>query len=122
MKINILGTPYEIIVKRYDDEESFKRRNIYGFCDGYAKEIVICDASSYPEWEHESAETLIPYQKITLRHEIIHAFLFESGLAQNSGDADAWAMNEEMVDWFARQGLKIYAAWREAGALPDADA
>jgi hypothetical protein len=28
-----------------------------------------------------------------------------------------WAKNEEMVDWFALQGPKIYAAWKEAGAI-----
>ena len=48
-----------------------------------------------------------------LRHEIIHAFLFESGLAENS----EWAQNEEMVDWIAKQGPKLIKAWQEAGAL-----
>lgn len=117
MQVSILGTPYEIIVKEYGEEESFERRNITGFCDGYAKEIVICDAATFKGYEHESAETLIPYQACSLRHEIVYAFLFESGLAQNSVETDAWATNEEMVDWFARQGPKIYAAWQEAVAL-----
>ncbi len=116
-KINVLGTEYTVIVKKYDEEESFARRHIDGFCDGYTKEIVVCDMSTYAGWEHETADTLLPYQKNSLRHEIVHAFLFESGLAQNSGDTDAWAMNEEMVDWIARQGLKIYAAWQEADAI-----
>lgn len=30
-----------------------------------------------------------------------------------SGRTDAWARNETMVDWIARQGPKIYAAWQE---------
>lgn len=47
MIVNILGTPYEIIVKKYDEEESFDRRSIAGFCDGYAKEIVVCDMHTY---------------------------------------------------------------------------
>lgn len=51
--------------------------------------------------------------KVT-RHEIIHAFLCESGLLECSGEAEARAANEEMVDWFARQGIKIYSAWVEA--------
>ena len=42
-------------------------------------------------------------EKKNLRHEIVHAFLFESGLAENS----EWAYNEEMVDWIAKQGPKI---------------
>ena len=50
MTVNILGTPYEIIVKKYDEEEEFERRSISGFCDGYAKEIVVCDMSTYKGW------------------------------------------------------------------------
>ncbi len=52
-------------------------------------------------------------QEETLRHEIVHAFLYESGL-NNSSD---WARNEEIVDWIAVQGLKIVKAWKEAGVL-----
>ena len=39
---------------------------------------------------------------------IIHAFLLESGLDSNSNSADSWAVNEEMVDWFAIQSPKIF--------------
>lgn len=118
---DILGTRYEIIVKKYTEEESFERRHIVGFCDGYAKQIVVCDMATHKGWEHECTETLVPYQKCVLRHEIVHAFLFESGLAQNSGDTEAWASNEEMVDWIARQGPKIYKAWQDAGVVPNAE-
>ena len=36
--------------------------------------------------------------KKVIRHELVHAFLFESGLSVNS-----WADNEEIVDWIAIQ-------------------
>ena len=49
----------------------------------------------------------------TLRHEIVHAFFLESGLGSESD----YAQNEELVDWIARQGPKLYRAWAEAGAL-----
>ena len=42
-----------------------------------------------------------------------HAFLYESGLAENS----AWAQEEEMVDWFAKQFPKLAVAFREVDAL-----
>lgn len=57
------------------------------------------------------------YIKKVKRHEIIHAFLFESGLSECSYKSDEWAKNEEMVDWFAHQGLKLYKAWKEADAI-----
>ena len=118
MTVNILGTPYEIIVKKYDEEEAFDRRSIAGFCDGYAKEIVICDMHTYKGWENEPEKTIVADQKQTVRHEIVHAFFNESGLQDNAfGIDNSWAKNEEMVDWIAIQGAKIYKAWQEADAL-----
>ena len=118
MTVNILGTPYEIIVKKYDEEEAFDRRSIAGFCDGYAKEIVVCDMHTYKGWEHEAEKTIVAAQKEAIRHEIVHAFFNESGLQDSSfGIENSWAKNEEMVDWIAIQGSKIYKAWQEADAL-----
>lgn len=118
MTLNILGTPYEIIVKKYDEEEAFDRRSIAGYCDAYAKEIVICDMHTYKGWDKESERTIIAAQKQTIRHEIVHAFFNESGLQENSNAFDgAWARNEELVDWISVQGEKIYKAWQEADAL-----
>lgn len=118
MKINILGTEYTIIVKKYGEDEEFGRRSIDGYCDGMTKQIVVCDMTTYKGWEHEPLETAAAAQKQTLRHEIVHAFYDESGLADSSLTYDGpWAKNEEMVDWIANQGPKIYAAWQEAGAI-----
>ena len=118
MTVNILGTPYEIIVKKYDEEEAFDRRSIAGFCDGYTKEIVVCDMHTYKGWEHDTEKTIVECQKETTRHEIVHAFLYESGLWDNSfGIDNSWAKNEEMVDWFALQWPKIMTAFNAAGAI-----
>ena len=48
-----------------------------------------------------------------LRHEIVHAFLYESGLDVSS----EWARNEEIVDWIALQTPKLQKAFEEAGCL-----
>lgn len=118
MTVNILGTPYEIIVKKYDEEKEFEQRSIAGFCDGYAKEIVICDMHTYKGWENEAEKTVAAAQKQTIRHEIVHAFFDESGLMDSSSMVDCpWSKNEEMVDWIANQGMKIYKAWQECDAL-----
>ena len=116
--LNILGTNYKVLVKKYEDDEVFERRSIDGYCDNWTKQIVVCDMSTYKGWEHELPETIDAAQKETLRHEIVHAFFYESGLGDSSNNVDcAWAKNEEMVDWFAYQGPKIYKAWKEADAL-----
>ena len=79
-----------------------------GFCDDSAKEIFV---DSLEKIDKSCAKkNLESYKKKVLRHEITHAFLCESGLAECSD----WATNEEMVDWIARQGLKLYEAWKQA--------
>ncbi len=117
MRLNILGTEYTVTVKKYDGDEYFKRADCNGYCSQSLKEIVVCDMATYPGWEHETQDVVDIQKKLTLRHEITHAFFKESGLSYNSSHTDAWARNEEMVDWFALQGPKIYKAWQEAGAL-----
>lgn len=109
MTVNILGAPYTI--SEQSEAENEKLKNCDGYCDWTTHEIVI---------EREINGNLTDmetYIKKVKRHEIVHAFLLESGLHECSGEVDAWASNEAMVDWFARQGPKIYAAWQEAGAL-----
>ena len=117
MTVNILGTPYEIIVKKYNEDDCFKERSIDGYCDGFSKEIVVCDMATNEDWKDEKKQTIDVLQKQILRHEIVHAFLNESGLTQNTNTVNAWAVNEEMVDWIALQGEKIYKAWQEVNAL-----
>jgi hypothetical protein len=41
--------------------------------------------------------------------------LLESGLNASSNPADSWAMNEEMVDWFAIQIPKMIKTFHELG-------
>lgn len=117
MTVNILGTEYKVIVKKYDEDAEFARQSIDGYCNSYARQIVVCDMTTHPNYDRELPDMIAAVQKETLRHEIIHAFLSESGLGESSCKSDAWARNEKMVDWIAIQGPKIYAAWKEAGAL-----
>ena len=118
MTINILGTPYEIIVKKYDEDETFDRNSFVGYCDPYKKEIVLCDMNTNKGWENDDEETKINCHKINLRHEITHAFFYESGLRDNTNcQVGAWAKNEELIDWIAIQGVKVFNAWKEADAI-----
>ena len=117
MTVNILGTEYTITIKKYDEDEAFERCDIGGYCVGLTKSIVICDMTTYKGLEHETQEALDAYTKKNLRHEIVHAFFEESGLSDNSSTIEGWARNEEMVDWIAIQGPKIWKAWQEAGAV-----
>lgn len=63
MRIEILGTDYEIIKKRYDDEEAFKRSAIDGYCDGYAHKIVYCDMTTHKDWDTKGLTLSLPVKK-----------------------------------------------------------
>lgn len=109
--VHILGTVYT--VKEQSEGENERLESCDGYCDWTTKEIVI-----EREMEGNLTDMDVYIRKVT-RHEIVHAFLLESGLHESSAAVDSWAWNEEMVDWIARQGQKIYAAWKEAGAIDD---
>lgn len=108
--INILGTPYKLIEQ--SEKENPKLEDACGLCEQYSKRIILADYLRDPA-DKMAVENPEEFRKKVLRHEIIHAFLGESGLRGES----EWAENEEMVDWFSIQFEKIYRAFVEAGAL-----
>lgn len=107
-KINILGTEYEILIQSEDDNPKLKES--VGLCEHYSKKIIL---SSLDEAKTDvmCVDNLPEFEKKVLRHEVIHAFLGESGLR---GCSD-WAENEEMVDFFAIQIPKIAKAFEQLG-------
>lgn len=110
--VNILGTKYDIKYAKASEDRNIGNGGD-AYCDWTGKKIVLQD----PAEADGNLADMDAYWRKTLRHEIIHAFLFESGLAQNSFQTDAWAQNEEMIDWLAFMGPKIINAWEEAGCL-----
>ena len=108
--INVLGSEWTIVYKDLDPAFDVAK----GFKDDGARRITIQNLQIDDDdpLAFDLASQAVDQKRI-LRHEIIHAFLFESGLADDSNSADAWAVNEEMVDWFARQAPKIYKVYKE---------
>ncbi len=108
LEIDVLGTKYSVAFANEKDEPKLTR--VCGFCDTSVKKIVI---DNNEKGDLLDKEDLSQERKKTLRHELVHAFLSESGLDSCSD----WAANEEIVDWIALQGPKLYKAWQEAGAV-----
>jgi len=105
--VNILGAVYRIEQREEKNDPLLK--GLGGYCEVYERLIVI-----RRDWEAPPKMTML---KEILRHEIVHAFFYESGLWNNSSENSAWAANEEMVEWIAIQGPKIHKAWEEAEAI-----
>lgn len=108
--INVLGTQYEIREATEDEEPVLK--DAEGICDESVKLIIIDSMIPDPSSIIE-LRNLNQHKMKVLRHEIIHAFLFESGLAECS----PFAKNEEMVDWIAKQFPKLLKAFRDSGCI-----
>lgn len=114
MKVNILGTEYEIIT---GSAKKFPRlETADGYTDTSIKRIVIIDANTI-ERDVSHIVDFDYYTKKVKRHEIIHAFMYESGLWVNSNDVEQWAVNEEMTDFFAIQIPKMYKAFKDADCI-----
>jgi hypothetical protein len=107
MKVDILGTKYRIYTSNADKEPAL--RGLGGFEDNTTKEI--CIDESYVTEKGLPANSLkdmsVQYRHI-LRHEIIHAFLDESGLEIES-------RNELLVDWIATQFPKMQKVFEKVG-------
>ncbi|HBG7065081.1 TPA: hypothetical protein KQ965_003651 [Clostridioides difficile] len=108
MDVDILGAKYTIVKDCTKDKEPLLAK-FDGFMDDTVNKIIIAKM----EHSDESLKDLNFYEKQVLRHEVIHAFLSESGLKGNSD----WARNEEMVDYFAIQFPKMLKVFMKLDAL-----
>jgi len=112
-KINVLGQPYSVKIQNSKQCPALTRIN--GYCDDTTHEIVVADL------EQETANLVDVKGDLSIQmnrimcHEIIHAFLFESGIAENCGWDGAY--NEEVVDWIAWQLPKIIVECQKVKAL-----
>lgn len=113
--VNILGTDYNIyFVDEFPDYLSEVGENAGGLCNRHDRDIWIkrCNDKDMTAAGRDRCD------KDVLRHEIIHAYLSESGLSANASHCyGSWAENEEMVDWFAIQSPKMFQTFKEVDCL-----
>ena len=106
-KVSVLGTEYEISQKTSSEDVLLETRD--GYCDPSIKKIVIAEIKPEPG-NKADVESL---KKRIARHELMHAFMYESGLDINS----EWGTDETLMDWIALQFPKIKKAFEEAGCI-----
>lgn len=106
-KINVLGTEINIVFREEKNDPQLE--DLGGYFDSSENLIVV----KIPEKDINSLNNLENWQKKVMRHEIIHAFLYESGLDWSTSPVDCWSTNEEMVDWLTIQSPKIFKVFQE---------
>lgn len=115
-EIHILGETWYLYIG--DEKEFPQLKNCDGYTDKTARCIIVLERP-----EECSLQYFERYQRKVIRHEIIHAFLFESGL---HAPAHYEAMEnkehpEMMVDWVAVQFPKLLEVFKDAGALAEGE-
>lgn len=93
--INVLGTNYRVFTDTPEHDNQLKENDAY-----IAPElkIIVLDKGNVHR-----------HQMKVMAHEIVHAFLYESGL-----DVESWGENEEIVDWIAIQIFKLNSVVKDA--------
>lgn len=106
MKINILGTDYELLFGTPEQYEKLNRCDAYN--DLHSKKIVI--RNKFPDDREYMDNIDNVYIPKLIRHEIVHAFMYESGLWNNS----EWGSDETLTDWIAIQTPKLFQVFEAA--------
>ena len=96
--IEILGTKYNFSIVKDEDFPKSDDGSDGGLTKFYDKEIIINGSAK--------DENIEDYKRI-IRHEIIHAFFFESGLPE-------YTHNEQLVDFLAYQIPKMIKIFEKA--------
>ena len=98
--ISVLGEQWEVRIRHEQDEP--RLIGCDGFCDWTSRTIVIDDSRSESNLDVPEA-----FLKKVLRHEVIHAFFRESGLAESFWPCGMAEAEEIMTDWIAVQLPKL---------------
>lgn len=101
-KISILGVEYDYEITT--NKEDAGLCNADGYCDPFQKRIAIED--DFNEKDPGSTKNLGALKAKIKRHEVVHAFLFESGL-------NDYARDEKIVEWIAWQFPKLLETFKE---------
>ena len=103
-KVKILGKEWIIhFVRAIENDQS-----ISGMTDPTSREMFIktTNSENVKDFQRETANTI--------RHEVIHAFLFESGLGAD-WEHKALGHEETVVDWFAVMYPRIRKVFKQLG-------
>ena len=108
-RVNILGAPWTVKVMKRNEDKTGNLKDCNGYTDDTTQTCVIADEPG------DLGEPVV-YLKKVIRHEIIHAFLSESGLREN-WEHKEYGHEETTVDWFAVMFPKMIEVFRKCDAL-----
>lgn len=102
--VDILGTRWAVV------SENFGNKDFDGLTDFTTRTIKVRNDNVQ---EFDNFKELY---KRTVRHEVLHAFMIESGLDSNFNHPE-YGHDETFIDWVAIQFPKILVAYSKLGVL-----
>ena len=109
--ILVLDTKYDLFI---DNDPSYLDSNdADGLTDDILKTIHIKNVFKLYDDKKFAEEEF----KRILRHELIHAFIHECGLTENTSKDVNWAVDEGMTDFWALQYYKIGKLFEDAYSI-----
>ena len=109
--LNILGSKWKLKEVSRDSDPMFG--TVDGYTDRSGKVMFVAEDSTF---EPGAFMNWPEYLKSVKRHEIIHAFMLESGLAQETYHP-AYGADEQAIDFFAIQFPKMLEVFQKADAI-----
>ena len=106
MKINILGTEYDYEGATHDTDG--KLHDCTGYAD-FTNKIIRFETNGEEIHPNSNGNWALAVRKVK-RHEIVHSYLYESGLNE-------LAHNEQIVDWIALQFPKMLKSFQETDCI-----
>ena len=112
VKVNVLGTEYGIWLNVSEEDDEILK-DAAGYCDKTTHRISVMKHG-----DECNLGNVMENIKYILRHELIHAFLFESGIGgEMVWDIDGQEHPEHMIEWIARQFPKMLDVFTQIDAL-----
>lgn len=119
--VDILGVKYKIEVRKVEDDARLSDdESREAYTNAFKKLIVLSDCSDESQYPYTSKDIIYRNEryKHILRHEITHAFVYESGLGCTANPSKCpLYYDEQTVDWIAIQGPKLYKIWEKLGIV-----
>ena len=119
--VDILGTKYKIEVRKVEDDTRLSDdEGREAYTNAFKKLIVLSDYSDESQYPYTSNDIVFRNEryKHVLKHEIVHAFVYECGLGCASDPRKSpLFFDEQTVDWIAIQGPKLYKIWEKLGLV-----
>ena len=119
--VDVLGVKYKIEVRKVEDDTRLSDdEGREAYTNAFKKLIVLSDYSDESQYPYTSKDIIFRNEryKHVLKHEIVHAFIYECGLGCSSDQRKAPLFyDEQTVDWIAIQGPKLYKIWEKLGLV-----